>query len=361
MKNIVFSFVLAVLVGLSLPIFRVEAQVVQVCGNWEDVSSDVAGYQDMLEVCELNWIKGGGGKLNLENKLKRIELVAVVNRVLEVETSSVDGVLAYENVSAIYTDLGEYRESRDWMYKALYYGGKQEANFSQKFWKGYEDGTFKMTKEISFAEFSKLILFAFEKMGELNGNFRLVQYNGDDWYSNYFNFLDSKGVLDYSDGEFLFEGELYSVHDSMTRKDAIRFISKILDRDIYTSGKLYQLNEMTIELPFYLDEDVAVNDSVRVWKDKVGDGILRTVKVLEGEDVVMPAEFVSVYVPTRLSSEVSNMYRIDKCNESNMCVRAFWLVLKRGQVLVVEGSFAKEKTTQGERVVNDILDTIKFN
>lgn len=360
MKNRVFSFVLALSVLFNFGVFSANAQASIVCGDWNDVDQNVEGFDEMVEVCELNWIRGGGGRLNLNNKLKRIELVAIVNRVLGLDTS-VEGEIAYQSLIDQFNDIGDYDPAKDWMYRGMYLGVEQQANFNQRFWNGYEDGTFRKMNDISFAEFSKLILFSFEKMDELNGNFRLSEFNGLEWYSNYFNFLENKGVLSYEDGMFEFDGKKRSVHEVMTRHDAIKFISKMLDRDIYLSGKVYEFDGARLEIPFYMAESETVSQNVRVWRDETNDGALVSVKLLKDKDLNMPYEFSSVYVPLRLQDQVERMFRIDRCNESDSCLRAFWLVMKNGEILVIEGSFDKEKTASAEKAVSSIVDSIELN
>jgi hypothetical protein len=268
---------------------------------------------------------------------------------------------AFDSLSNEFNDISEYDSSKDWMYKTIYVGVEQVANFNQKFWNGYQDGSFRMVKDISFAEFSKLILFSFEKKDKLNGNFRLNQFSGEDWYSAYFNFLESKGVLVFEGEEFEFDGKTFSVHDSMTRYDAIKFISRILERDLYVGGNAYLLGDVNFEIPYYLDQVGSENEDVMIWRDNQGDSNIEVVKILKGSDVPMPSEFISVYVPTRISNEVSTMYRIDKCSDAGTCVRAYWLTLNDGSLLLIEGRFLQEKTALGSRAVDSIVDSLGFN
>lgn len=360
MKNRIISLMLAVLLVNLVPVNVSFAQSAQICGEWDDVSAETEDYFKMIEVCELNWIRGGNGKLNLNQKLKRVELVAIVNRVLELDTASNDPNFAYAFLADEFNDMSEYDSSKDWMYKTMYIGVQQVANFNQKFWNGYQDGSFRMLNDISFAEFSKLILFSFEKNDKLNGNFRLNEFSGDEWFSAYFNFLESKGVLSLDGETFDFEGETFSVHDSMTRYDAIKLIYKMLERDIYIGGVDSYLDNASFVIPYYLDEVDSENEEVKIWRDNQGDSNIEVVKILRSSDVVMPLEFVSVYVRTRISSDVDKMYRIDKCSDAGTCVRAYWLVLKDNNVLLIEGRFIKEKTALGSRAVDSIVDSLEF-
>lgn len=361
MKKVVVALIVSVFGFSNVFTGIVDAQSLNPCGNWDDVDESVGGFEDMVEVCELNWIKGGAGKLQLKKNLKRIELVAIVNRVLQVNKYTLDGFEAYENVKEKYVDIGDYDSSKDWMYLALEKGSVQKANFNQGFWNGYSDGTFRMMNDISYAEFTKLLLFSFEKMDRLNGNFRLTQYVGGDWYSSYFNFLDSFGVLEFMDDgdNFRFEGEVYSVHDFVSREQAIRVISRVLERDVYAIGEPYSFEGISLEIPYYMEEINQSNENLRIWKDKEGDSKIKVVKILKSFDAVMPKEFVSVYVPSRLSSDVKRMYRVDKCFGGE-CLRGFWLVLNDGAIVILEGAFEETKKALGERAVDLIMNSIDF-
>jgi hypothetical protein len=361
MKKVIVALLVSIFGFSNVFTGVVDAESLNPCGNWEDVEPGANGFEDMVEVCELNWIKGGGGKLYLKKNLKRIELVAVVNRVLGVNKYTVDGEDAHKTLSETYSDMGEYDENKDWMYLALDKGVAQKANFNQSFWSGYPDGSFKMMKDISYAEFLKLLLFSFEKMEQLNGNFRVLDYSGGDWYSSYFNFLDYYKVLEIQEGgdSFLFEDDQYSVHDAVSREMAIRLISRILDRDVYSVGKTYEFEGVSLEVPYYMKEVSQSNESLKIWKDEEGDSKLKVVKVLKSSEAVMPKDFISVYVPTRLSGRVTKMYRVDKCSDIE-CLRGFWLVLVNGDILILEGAFAKEKTASGEKAVDLIVNSIDF-
>ncbi len=335
------------------------AQSVSVCGNWIDVDSSIDGFDDMVNVCQLGWIRGGGGYLNVDKNLKRIEMVAVVNRVLGVDRYNISGESAFEILEDRFSDFDEYDQDRDWMYVALDTGVKQVANFDERFWKGYEDGTFRMLNDVTYAEFLKQILFSFEKMEKLNGNFRSPEYSGGAWFSSYFEFLEEKGVFEFEGDEFEFLGESKSVHEKVTRGDAIELISFILKRDVYTEGKIYGVEDFEIEIPYFMSEVSDQNEDLWMWKDTQFDSRMKLVKLLDNVAVELPSDFVSIYVPNRLSTRVSRLYRTDRCS-SDDCVRAYWFVMNDGERMLLEGSFDIEKTDLGRRSVDNVMNSIEF-
>ena len=334
------------------------------CEGWSDIEVNSEDYQNLKVVCDLGWIKGGDdGLARLGDKVSRIEMVAIINRVFNLDVDSVSGELAFENLSEQFVDseFDEFREGNIWMYKNLALGGKLTSRFNSKFWTGYPDETFKMGKSVNLTEFMKVFMLALEKQELMNGNFRLKEYTGDQWYHPYLNFLNDKGVVSVVENEVIAGEDSFGLEQALTRRDVVNLIVRTLERDVYNKWKGYEFGEFSLMIPYYLKEVDSGKDNLTKFASVYDDLDLKLVKFLSTSEVTLPGSFVSVYVNSEIEDQVRNLYRTDRCSEMNEdCIRVYWFELYDGSVFILEGTFDENKKASGQEAVDRMMRTLSL-
>jgi hypothetical protein len=334
------------------------------CESWSDVDVNSEDYQSLKIVCDLGWIKGGDdGSARLGDKVSRIEMVAIINRVFDLDVDSVSGELAFENLSEQFVDneFEEFKESNVWMYKNLALGSTLSSRFNSKFWAGYPDETFKMGKSVNLTEFMKVFMLALEKQELMNGNFRLKEYAGDQWYHPYLNFLNDKGVVSVVESEVIAGENSFGLEQALTRRDVVNLIVRTLERDVYNKWKGYEFGDFSLMIPYYLKEVESGKENLTKFASVYDDLDLRLVKFLSTSEVTLPGNFVSVYVNSEIEDKVRNLYRTDRCSEVNGdCIRVYWFELYDGSVFILEGTFDETKKASGQEAVDRMMRTLNL-
>lgn len=354
------SFALVVMLMVSL--FPTRAKLLDnKCSSWSDVSGELSSRVQV--VCEAGWMEGySDGSFGVGKKLSRIEMVSLINKVLDVKLSN-NPSSDYENLSLRFEDkfFDEYDSGFDWMYLNLKVALNLRLSGGETMWNGYPDSTFKPLDNVKFVEFLKVVLIANMLDDNLNGNYRLNQYSGDEWFSNYVNFLIAKSVISEDSGLFKVGDVVLSLDESLTRDKAAVILSEILWKGVTYEYKTEALSELELDLPIFMDAVDTSSEVLFRWKSKYDNNDLLSLKLLKSNEIKLPANFVTVYVPTRFVGDVVNLYRSDQCAvDVKQCIRVYWFELSDGRVMILEGSFSDEKTTAGQAAVDNVMRSINF-